>query len=139
MWKRLALVGLIAGSAVAARGDAIDSNPYVMLYANRVDIAKADVDRQKAVVAYEQSKYDRDQQLYSQNAASLEDVQQQKATLDVATLSVQDYVLREKEAENMLNITRVRIQAGQDMPICTYPFDSPPTTPSASGPSQAGG
>ena len=121
--KKTALFGLLLGVAAVARGDDLDSNPYVVLYKNRVEMAKVSVERQRAVATYEQARYERVKRVYASNAASIEELQEAQSRSEVATMTVRDLQLRVAESENILNVTRVRIAAGQDMPICS-PYES---------------
>lgn len=97
----------------------VTKNAYYQLYLTRVDMAKAEVDKQKASNAYSLAKYERSRILYQRNAMSLEEYQQSQADWQVGVATYQQDIIKVAEAEAILKITIGRVRMGLEMPICT--------------------
>jgi hypothetical protein len=110
--------GFLAPTVASADGDVL-TNPYVLLYTQRLELAKLSVTKAEAQLQFDQEKLARDQELAAQNAVSAEELQDQERQTTISSTNVQEANIRVSEADALLQIAKARVSAGQDMPICS--------------------
>ncbi|MCC7114215.1 MAG: hypothetical protein IT520_07520 [Burkholderiales bacterium] len=115
-----AALTLAAATPALSQDDpfAVDANPYVQLYARRVDVAKVQVEKQEAQVRFDTDQLTMTQYLADRNAASKEELRRAQLALALSQAALRESKFLVGEAEATLQIARVRIGGGQDMPIC---------------------
>jgi|GEM_PF-2495643 len=124
--KQIAIVIVLLSSILIAQdtrsrrdSDDVSENPYVQLYEHRVTIARNDVEKHKAILADFMARKTRAERLYGSKALSEEEVQMIRAETQVAMIGVKSAEVRVKEAEALWAVSKMRISAGLDMPICS--------------------
>lgn len=101
---------------VAFAAETLD--PIVNLYTQRVELAKVEVEKQQAVAENAVSRLQRLRRLLQSNAVSREEYEAGVMEARVAQANVTVSQIEVKEAEAMLELAKVRSEAGLDMPVC---------------------
>lgn len=99
--------------------DAARANPYVNLYAKRLDVAKLEVKRQSSIAENERVKWVRMKGLADQGAVPRIQADVQETAWKVAVKKVAIANAKVSKAEALLSIARQRTDAGLDMPVCS--------------------
>jgi hypothetical protein len=95
------------------------TNPYIVLYSQRLALAKANVVKVQAQLSFDQTKLQRDEQLAGEDAVSAEELEDQERATEIDAADLDQANIRVNEADALLQIAKARVAAGQDMPICT--------------------
>ncbi|MEY4632184.1 MAG: hypothetical protein RIQ81_2304 [Pseudomonadota bacterium] len=105
-------------SAIGAVDEEVETSPYVILYARRIDIVKVEIERQRYAVDLADANFRRVERLLPSGAASREEYDERYAMLGMAKARLKDLELRVQEEQALYEIARLRIANGLDMPIC---------------------
>ncbi len=97
----------------------LQANAYYQLYVARLDMTRATVEKMKAQLGFYSFRKDMMARLYSQRAASREEYLESAAQYDMGVAIVKEAEIGTHEASALLNLAKMRILNGQEMPICT--------------------
>jgi multidrug resistance efflux pump len=116
--KILGLLFIGAALLGSSRAGADESNVYVDLYQERVNLAQAELRRQEAETQFRAKHLNRTRILVVKQAASQEDLD--RAEADHKKGLAEEDVARAAiaEAQAMLQVVRSLVRNGQDVPLC---------------------
>jgi len=115
---KLFLILFVTGAVVATPPPAnINDDPYVKLYQVRLEIARAAVAREFALVEVNRARNQMTLILYQRNATSREEMLIRKGELDMSVATYEASQLRVKEMEEVLVVVKFLRQAGRDVPL----------------------
>jgi len=95
-----------------------EASVYVRLYAKRVELAKADLQKQKAETRFQAAHYDRMRRLFEKRAASREEYERAEADYKKSIDGEDVMTAKIGEEEAMLDVVRQLVQSGQPVPLC---------------------
>jgi multidrug resistance efflux pump len=98
--------------------ESVTENPYVSLYAKRLEVARLEVQRQSRIVENERTKWVRISGLVKQGAVTRAEADAQQTAWLVAAKKLEVAKAKISKAEAFLSIARQRTDAGLDMPVC---------------------
>ena len=107
----LALAATLAPAAANPPGDGV-ATAMVQLYEQRLALVGTQIDAAKRQQSFDDVEYQRVLQLYNQNAAALEELQDKERVLDLAGLKIKELEGLQQEAQLKLNIVRLRPDMG---------------------------
>lgn len=128
-WKKCCqfLVGidlLASASLTGAEKIAVpvgEPSPLLVLYEQRQEMERNELERQKTNLTYTIDLKDRVESLHTTGAIPEATVHAVRAELDMAQLRVKSQESRVRMAEAMVEIARARLGAGKEMPFCGLP------------------
>ena len=97
----------------------VRENPYVNLYAKRLEVARLQVQREASISENERIKWVRMSGLANQGAVPRIDADAQETAWKVSVKKVAIAKSRVSKSEALLSIAKQRTAAGLAMPVCT--------------------
>ena len=108
---------VLLGLAMVAPAFAQES-PYLTLYRRRVEVARANLERQKVNVKYDLDRLQRGERLYQSRAVSLEELNELRRRYELATSEVTVLETKAAEAAALLDTVQLLVQTGRPVPLC---------------------